>query len=230
MRVSQRMTPNPITVSLTTTHRDAADLMRRHHIRRLPVVDHERRLLGIVTQTDILNTSPSPATTLSIYEIYTLLDQLKVEQFMTSPAFAVDEDCAIADAAQFMIQNTIGALPVVKDDRIVGIITETDIFRTFVEILGGGEVGASFDVRAEHKKGTLAAVAKATADAGGNIVSLTTFHAADPEHAVISVKERGADVPLLKRALESIDHIEILEFSETSGSRLLTIGKTASMA
>src|SRR5689334_10319222 len=139
MKVRQRMTPSPITISPSTSHSEAVTVMRENHIRRLPVVDKNGKLVGIISHKDLLSTSPSPATTLSVYEIYTLLDELTVEKFMIHPVLAVEDDCSIATAAGFMIEHKIGCLPVMHEGKLIGIITETDIFRTFVEVLGGGE-------------------------------------------------------------------------------------------
>lgn len=213
MRVKQRMTQNPITVGPNTSHREAVDLMRKHNIRRLPVVSERGRLIGIVTQTDILNNSPSPATTLSIYEIYTLLEKLTVDQFMSSPVKAVNENTSIAAAARFMVENKVSALPVVKGDQLVGIITETDIFKALVEILGGFDAGVAFDVRTPDRPGALAQIAQVTANAGGNIVSVTSFKGEDPQHRFVSIKERGADLETLKAGLADIQEVELVEMS-----------------
>ncbi len=227
MNVKQRMTANPITISPQATHREAVEVLRANRIRRLPVVDAQGKLVGIITENDILSTSPSPATTLSIYEIYTLLDQLKVEQFMTTPVMVVDEECGIAEAARFMIENRISALPVMRGDELVGIITETDIFKTFVEVLGGGVPGARFDVRTPDRRGMLASIAQATTDAGGNIVALTTFRGDDPQHAFISIKERGADVERLKGLLGSLEGVEVIDFrTADDGHFLRKVGRS----
>ncbi|HQA68973.1 MAG TPA: CBS domain-containing protein, partial [Aggregatilineales bacterium] len=139
MKVKSRMTPSPITITPETTHRQAVALMEQHNIRRLPVLDKKKRLIGIVSQSDLLSSAPSQATTLSMYEITSLMDKLTVDKIMTTPVIAVDENCSLAGAARIMLDNRIGALPVMRDEELVGIITETDIFKAFVEVLGGGE-------------------------------------------------------------------------------------------
>lgn len=219
------MTANPITVGPKTSHREAVDLMRKHGIRRLPVVNEHGALIGIVTQTDILSNSPSAATTLSIYEIYTLLEKLTVEQFMSKPVKAVSDNSSIAAAARFMVENKISALPVVKENKLVGIITETDIFKAFVEILGGFDSGVAFDVRTPDRPGALAEIAQVTTNAGGNIVSVTSFKGDDPRHVFVSIKERGADIDALKSGLTGISDVELVEIS-TNGDhdQLLTFG------
>ena len=211
MNVKQRMTPAPITVTPKISHRQAVKIMQDNNIRRLPVVDEQGRLLGIVSESDLLSTAPSQATSLSIYEIYTLLEKLTLDQIMTSPVIAVDEDCGLANAAHIMHQNKIGCLPVVRGDALVGIITETDIFGTLVEVLGGGEPGLRIDLRVVDQKGVLAQVAQAIADAGGNIVSLTTFYGEDTAHTILSIKVRGAEADALRSGLEALSDVEIVD-------------------
>lgn len=225
MKVKQRMTPNPITATPKTTHREAVELMEKHRIRRLPILDKDGRLIGIVSREDLLSAAPSPATSLSIYEIYTLLDRLTLDQIMTSPVLAVDEECSLAAAARFMVDHRIGCLPVMRGEQLVGIITETDIFRTFVEVMGGGEPGLRIDLEVPDERGILARITEAFAEAGGNIISLTTFHGDDRSRGVVSIKERGADEARLRAALEALEGVEIVEFRTSGQDRLLSFGK-----
>jgi acetoin utilization protein AcuB len=134
MLVKDRMTPNPITLTPDTSFPEAFHIMREKRIRHLPVVDEKQKLIGIVTQTDLLHASPS-VTPLSIFEVNYLLANLHIREVMSSPAVTVPEDAPLEEAAQLMVQKKIGSLPVVRDDVLVGMITETDIFRAFVEVL-----------------------------------------------------------------------------------------------
>lgn len=122
------MTPNPITVNSRTPLPEAHQLMMTHRIRRLPVVD-DGVLVGIVTRGDIRGAQPSEATSLSIYEIHYLLSRLTVGQIMSRPVITVAPDMTVQAAAALMLQHKIAGLPVVEDGRVVGIITESDIFR-----------------------------------------------------------------------------------------------------
>lgn len=225
MKVRQRMTSNPITATPKTTHQEAVRLMRERHVRRLPVVDSKGKLVGIVSEEDLLSSAPSPATSLSVYEIYALLDKLTLDRIMVKPVYAVDEECSLAAAAQFMIDQEIGCLPVMRGKDLIGIITETDIFKAFVEVLGGNEPGLKLDLIVEDRKGLLAAISKAIADADGSIVALTGFHGADPLHKEMSIKERGADARRLHSALEGIQGVEILDIRSQDKNELLEFGR-----
>jgi len=188
------------------------------------VMDERGKLIGIVSESDLLSTAPSQATTLSIYEVYTLLEKLTLNQIMTSPVIAVDEDCGLANAAHIMHQNKIGCLPVVRGDKLVGIITETDIFGTLVEVLGGGEPGLRVDLRVADQKGVLAQVAQTIAGAGGNIVSLTTFHGEDTAHTILSIKVRGADENGLRVGLDALTEVEIVDFRPSGTGCVVNFG------
>ncbi len=200
MLVGSRMTRNVITGTPHMSHHEALDLLRKHKIQRLPVVEG-KRLVGIVCEEDLLSTAPSPATTLSVYEIYTLLDKLTLDKIMVSPVVVVGPDCPLVDAAQIMIQRKIGCLPVLEGDELVGIITETDALRILVEVLGGGKPGVSFTMQLLDEPGTLASLASAVARAGGNIISVTLFSSREGQGQV-TVKEQGADEPKLRQYLQ----------------------------
>lgn len=133
-KVADWMTKDVISITPGTTLPEATELMREKHIRRLPVVENGR-LVGIVTFGDLRKASPSDATGLSIHEIGYLLQRLSVEKLMTRKPFTVSPDTALTEAARLMLQHKIGALPVVKDGGLVGIITESDIFRAFMRLL-----------------------------------------------------------------------------------------------
>ncbi|HZQ08094.1 MAG TPA: CBS domain-containing protein [Anaerolineae bacterium] len=126
------MTPNPITIDPKTTLPEAHKLMREAHIRRLPVIDRGR-LVGIITLGDVREASPSNATTLSIYELNYLLSKLTVEKIMTREPLIISPEATIRQAARLMLDHKIGGLPVMESERLVGIITESDIFRILAQ-------------------------------------------------------------------------------------------------
>src|SRR5512140_2328631 len=137
MLIRDRMTRNPVLCAADLSVTDAFDLMKKSHIRRIPVVDKNGKLAGIVSDKDLLRVSPSPATTLSAFEIPYLLSKVKVSDVMTKKVITVAEDTPVEEAARIMVDNKIGGLPVVNETGVVvGIITETDIFKTFLELIG----------------------------------------------------------------------------------------------
>lgn len=211
MLVKDRMTTNPITTLPETTHKQAVELMREHRIHHLPVVDRQGKLVGLVVEEDLLLAQPSPATTLSIYEIHSLLSKLQVKQIMSHPVYTVDANFPIEEAARLMYSQDIGCLPVMEDDKIIGIITDTDVFKAFVDLYGGGQEGARFTLQVPDAPGVLAKVAQAVTDTGGNIIAATTWRCIEGK-SHITIKERGANFEALRQALEKLN-FEIVDLN-----------------
>lgn len=192
MLVRERMTANPIVVTPDTSFEDALQLLREKRIRRLPVVDKNGNLVGIVVEKDLLYASPSPATSLSVFEIHGLLAKLKIKDVMTKRVITVGEDCPLEEAARIMVEHKIGSLPILRDKKVVGIITETDIFKVMTEALGGSCTQCvRATVRVPEEKGALAKLANEIAKLGGNIVSVVTFGMSDASHRELTFKVVG---------------------------------------
>jgi acetoin utilization protein AcuB len=201
MLVRDRMTPNPITVTPDVSVKDALDLIRRNRFRHLPVVDGSGKLVGITTEKDLVYASPKPEMSLSNFEIQYLLSRMTVGQVMHRDVITVSPDLPIEEAAQVMIRHRIGCLPVVENDRLVGIISDTDIFRVFVEGLGGGHRSLRITVVIPEQVGSLARVVDRIAALGGNIHSLGTFWGKRPEDRVIAIRVERVDREALLEAL-----------------------------
>ena len=200
MFVRDYMTHDPLNVSPETTYPDAIRLMRERKIRRLPVMK-KGKLVGVVVEKDLLSNQPSPATTLSIHEMYGLLERLQVQQMMSSPVVTATINCPMEAAAGIMIEYKIGCLPVMDGDRLVGIITETDIFKAFVSVLGGFVEGVRLTVQLPDRVGELAKIAEDIAEAKGNILAVTTTNINKDATSEVTIKETGADVEVLKKLL-----------------------------
>ncbi len=135
MRISEWMSPEPITVTPDTPVSEARELMRRERIRHLLVMQGEL-LVGIITDRDVRLVLPSPATSLSVWEIHYLVAKMTVGQVMTRPVITIAPDRPVMEAVRVMLERKIGALPVAEGWRVVGIITETDLLRAFAQLLG----------------------------------------------------------------------------------------------
>jgi len=213
MFVKEVMTLDPVTVTPKTTLPEIVDLMREKQIRRVPVLD-KGKLVGIISDNDVDSVMPSPATTLSRWEMNTLLDKLTAREFMTSPVFVIDPDCPLEAAARVLLDKKFGALPVLQEGELAGIVTESDIFSAFVAMLSGGDVpGLRFVLEVEEGRGVLAQLGSIVNDNGGNIVAIATMPADAEAHRRILVKEEGADPEKVKTALEKVD-IEVIDIRE----------------
>ncbi len=182
MLVGKRMTRNPITIPPDVSIAEAMEWMRREKVRRFPVVDKKGKLIGIVTREDLLHASPSSVTSLNMWEVSYLLSQVKVKEVMTKNVITTTEDVPLEEASRIMADNKIGSLPVMRDSMVVGIITESDLFKTFLELFGAREKGIRVTLLAPYYKGSLAAISTAITEKGGLIVSLNIFLGEDPSN------------------------------------------------
>jgi acetoin utilization protein AcuB len=190
MLVGERMSFPVISVSPDMPIIDALNLMKRERIRRTPVIK-DGKLVGIVSDKDLLNASPSPATSLSIWELNYLLSKIRINDVMTKKVLTVTEDTPIEEAARIMADNKIGGLPVMRDDHVTGIITETDLFKMFLELMGAREAGVRATVLVLDEPGQLAKLTGAIAEKGGNIIAFTQFKGKDPSNRQVTLKVTG---------------------------------------
>jgi acetoin utilization protein AcuB len=210
MLVKDRMTLDPITVPPDASVHDAFRIVQEQGIHYLPVVDRRGRLIGIVTRTDLMRASPSAATTLTVYEANYLLAHLQVKDAMTRPAITVQEDAPIEEAALLMVEREISCLPVMRpqgrrgEGKLVGIITESDIFRAFVDILGGGDPVLRVTMRAPDIPGELARLTVLIAELGGNLHSVAAWRRDDPGYVYFTFRLEGVDEETLVPALEEL--------------------------
>lgn len=211
MLVSDLMTRDPVTVTDKTPIDDALSLMRDKKVRRLPVLNAKGELVGIVAEKDILYASPSPATSLSIHEIHYLLAKLTVAEVMTKKVFTIAEDTPLEEAARVMADNRIGALPVMSDKKLVGIITETDIFKGFVELLGTREPGVRLTMKMPEGQGVLPLCMESISKLGGRLLALITWGGHDPGTRMVTAKVAGVDTAQLKESIAKLG-VEVVDF------------------
>jgi len=169
------MTSPVITVAADTLVQDAEKMLREHRIRRLPVVDRGK-LVGIVTLAKLREVAPSPATSLSMWELNYLLAKMQVKDVMQSSVVTVTPDTTIEAAATMGQERGIGTLPVVEDDRVVGVITTTDLYRILTDILGFGAAGARLRIHTQAVVAPQGQITEIIAKHGATIVSM--FHTA----------------------------------------------------
>src|SRR5262245_3215705 len=174
MLVQDVMQTKLCTVTPETTLPEALRLTGQRGIRHLPVLDDER-LVGILSDRDLKRAMASPATTLEAHELRYLLDRLRVGEIMTRAVITIGPTSPIEDAARLMVLEKIGALPVTDGDRLVGLVTETDVLRLFVRAMGVGEPSTRLDVAVGNQSHALAEVVRTVEEAGVPISSLVTL-------------------------------------------------------
>lgn len=201
MFVGERMSHPVISLSPDTPIHDAVAILNKEHIRRAPVLKNGR-MVGIVSEKDLLNASPSPITTLSVWEMNYMLSKVTVGQVMTKKVKTVDIKTPIEEAARIMADLKIGGLPVTRDGKVVGIITETDLFKVFLDFMGAREKGIRVTALIEDKHGALAKITKAIADAGGDFIAFGQFSGPDTTTKVVTFKVAGLKKDAIKKAMD----------------------------
>lgn len=174
MLVRDRMTAPALTIDPKTPLYDALARMKEKRIRRFPVVKG-RRLVGVVTWTDLMRASPSPATSLSMWEIPYLLMKTPVAEVMTRSVITIAPGATIEEAAVLMRRHKIGGLPVTEQGAVVGVITESDIFDAFIDLMGLRRDGARLTIELEDRVGALEEVVRTIRECDINIHSLAAY-------------------------------------------------------
>lgn len=218
MKVRDRMSENVKTVGFDTNISAAFSLMKENNIRRLPVVE-KGKVVGIVTLSDLNQAAPSSATTLSIHELNYLLAKTKIKDILPKKqkVITISPENYIETAAKKMRSSQVSGLPVIEDDKLVGIVTETDIFDAFIDILGVKKTHSRIDLYTADRPGTIASIAGLIAARGKNISNTVVYfdtkkekykmiiriEELDCEDVFAELKENGYDVESVIVSAES---------------------------
>ena len=203
MFVGERMSRPVISVTPDIPINDVLAMFRKEHIRRAPVMK-DGRLVGIVSERDLLNATPSSVTTLSVWEMHYLISKVTVKDVMAREVITVDQDTPIEEAARIMADKKIGGVPVVSGDHVVGIITETDLFKTFLELMGARQKAWRVTATITDKPGELAKLTQAVAQNGGNFISFGMFSGPDADTRAVTFKLEGLEKNKIKEVLDPV--------------------------
>jgi len=174
MYVKSRMTANPYTIAFNAPINELIELMREKNLKRVPVVDGDK-VVGMITHGDIQKVSPTKATTLSIYELNYLLSKTKVSDAMSKNVFSISPDALLEEAAILMRENRISTLVVVDQEKLAGIITESDIFDAFIDLLGFKDIGSRIAIEAKDVPGTLGDIGEIFEHCNANITHIAVY-------------------------------------------------------
>jgi acetoin utilization protein AcuB len=176
MLVKGWMSREVITIEENDSMQEALKLLKEHDIRMLPVMK-KGKLVGIVTDRDLKKASPSDATTLEVHELLYLLTQIKVKEIMTRDPITVPPDYTVEETAQVLLENKISGAPVMdKTGKVIGTITQTDLFRVLISLTGVASGGIQFGFYLEDKPGSIKQVADIIRQYGGRMVSILTSY------------------------------------------------------
>lgn len=203
MFVGERMSRPVISVSPDAPINEVLVMFRKEHIRRAPVIKNGK-LVGIISERDLLNASPSSATTLSVWELNYLISKVTVKDVMSKKVISIDTDTPIEEAARIMADKKIGGLPVTSAGKIVGMITETDLFKIFLELMGARQKALRVTATIPEQPGELAKVTRAIANAGGDFIAFGMFSGPDANSRVLTFKVEGMTREKVKSALGDV--------------------------
>ena len=176
MLVKDWMSSEVITIEENDSMQEALKLLKEHDIRMLPVMK-KGKLVGIVTDRDLKKASPSDATTLEVHELLYLLTQVEVKEIMTRDPVTVLPDYTVEETAQVLLENKISGAPVMdKTGKVIGTITQTDLFRVLISLTGVASGGIQFGFYLEDKPGSIKEVADIIRQYGGRMVSILTSY------------------------------------------------------
>ena len=213
MIIERRMTKNPVTINPEASVVEASELMKKEKVHRLPVLDRDKNLIGVISEKDILFATPSPASSLSIHEMAYLLSKLTVRKLMTKNPVTISRTTTVEEAARLMVDQNLSCLPVVEDGKLVGIVSKSDMFKILLELFGARHFGIRLSFLVDDKPGTIAAVSRVISDAGYDIISFGTFMGTDPSNAICTIKVQGCTREALLELLSPLVK-EILDIRE----------------
>jgi acetoin utilization protein AcuB len=200
MYVKNRMTANPYTIEADAPINEVIELMRDKNLKRVPVVRGDR-VVGMLTNTDIQKVSPTKATTLSIYELNYLLSKTKVSDAMSKEVISIGPDGLLEEAALLMRDNRVGTLAVVQDGKLVGIITESDIFDSFIDLLGFRNPGSRIAVDAADVPGALATIGQIFNSQNANITHIVAYRGSGGRSDVV-IRTNAINTEEIEKKLE----------------------------
>jgi acetoin utilization protein AcuB len=204
MLVKDSMKRDPVTVKKDDSFRYALKLIRKEGIKHLPVLEG-KRLVGIVTDRDLRQVAPSPATSLEVHELNYLLERLKIEAIMTKKVITVSPESSLQEAAKLLIAHKVGCLPVVEREELVGIITESDFLRAYIEQEERMKGGPATELVVEDRPGAFEAVSMAVGKESATVVSGTAFRQGK-RRPVLLIRSAAPAAADLRQQLEAAGH------------------------
>ena len=211
MFVKDQMTPHPVTITPESSITVAQRVMKENHVRHLPVISPGGALIGLLTRTTLEQVLPSKLTTLSVYELHYQLEKVTVREAMVRQVVTVTEDVPIEQAARTMWEKKIGCLPVMRGNKLVGIVTDNDLMRTMFELLGARQPGIRLTLRIPGDPGQLAKLTSAIAAERGDITALGVVPSDEPLNWWAVLKVRFVDQQCLEAAVRKLEGMELVD-------------------
>lgn len=212
MYVKDNMVSGPITIGPDQSVSEAIDLMSENGLHRLPVVDKNDKLAGLITEGVITSNTPNNATSLSVFELNYLLNKLTIKDIMIKDVITIGKDALLEEAATILRKNDIGCLPVVDEDNtLIGIITHNDIFTAFIDLLGYNHVGTRYVISVEEDRtGILEDICRVFKEQDVSIANMAVYNSS-----------RGIEIVVIVHGFDDItDKLEKAGYKVTSVMKL----------
>jgi acetoin utilization protein AcuB len=191
------------------------EMMLEKRFRHMPIIDDDGNLVGILTQRMLLRALPSDVSGFSRFEVEYLLSKTRAKDVMLTDVKTIGEDIAIEEAARVMADQKIGCLPVCHEGELVGIITDSDLFRIMVELMGARRVGVRMTVLIQDRTGMIANLTSAIASGGGNMNVLWGYPGPESGTWISVAKVMNLDIKKLKGIISGLDDTRLLDIRET---------------
>ena len=214
MLVKDQMTPNPICGHPEMPVTEAQELMQKHNIRHLPILDADKKLVGLVTQRSLMNAVPSDLSKFRPFVVNYVLAKLKARNIMVKDVITISEDTALEEAARVMSDKRIGCLPVTQGDELVGIISDSDLFTIMVGLLGARRAGVRVTVHQPDRAGEVARISRTIAENGGYLSVFVTYPTADPDIWASVLKVTNISEESLVKTLGDLPQIDVKDVRE----------------
>jgi acetoin utilization protein AcuB len=209
MLIKDQMTRNPIYGHPDMAVIEAQELMKEKGFRHLPILDDEKKLVGLITMRSLLRAVPSDVSKFSPFVVNYVLAKIKARNIMVKDVVTITEDTPFEEAARIMADKKIGCLPVMRGDELVGIISDNDLFNTMVSLLGARRGGVRVTVQQPDRAGEVARISRAISDKGGYLSVFVTYPTADPAVWASVLKVTNVPEEVLVETLGSLPDIKV---------------------
>jgi acetoin utilization protein AcuB len=214
MLVKDQMTPNPICGYPEMPVAEAQKIMQEHNIRHLPILDEDKKLVGLITQRSLMNAVPADVSKFSPFVVNYVLAKIKARNIMVKDVITISEDTAFEEAARIMADRKLGCLPVMRNDELVGIISDNDLFNIMVGLLGARREGVRVTVHQPDRAGEVARLTKTIAEEGGYLSVFVTYPTADPDIWASVIKVLNVPEQKLLEKLNGLPDISVKDMRQ----------------
>jgi acetoin utilization protein AcuB len=214
MLVKDQMTPNPICGYPEMPVAEAQKIMQEHNIRHLPILDEEKKLVGLITQRSLMNAVPADVSKFSPFVVNYVLAKIKARNIMVQDVITISEDTAFEEAARIMADRKLGCLPVMRNDELVGIISDNDLFNIMVGLLGARREGVRITIHQPDRAGEVARVTNAIAEEGGYLSVFVTYPTANPDVWASVIKVLNVPEQKLLEKLNGLPDISVQDMRQ----------------